>query len=258
MARASPPPRRVSLLAVGLVLLMILPPGIAQTQTPTAATLPVGSGVPPTGGPWDGPWQDAQMPEAQVQRFMSLWTPRVQDSSWMENYTRFPGVPPEIMAEGFHQQTDPRQQMYLVERLFEGIWNNDTQYQLQMAAAPAAQRNEELDGVRTMLVNLVFNKDAALGDLLRSANQTASAVGDSPLDPAYLAAIAAAQTSNVTPPVNVTPPTPPLDVISTADDLAAAAGAVAPPGVPDPTDLATLPSLPAIPSPSVPVPPPAG
>lgn len=86
--------RAIRAVAVSVLAVSVLGTGAAWAQTPPPPPpAPVSCATPPSG----------VTATAQVRdRFVGLWAPRVADKAFLDRYVDQPGVPPEILQEGFH------------------------------------------------------------------------------------------------------------------------------------------------------------
>lgn len=98
---------------------------IAVASTMFAGSLQPASGVAadPAGGTpvlssCDSPPDTADATEANADRFVDLWMPRMRDRAFIENFIKSGVVPADIRAEGFHSM-DPDTQFWLASCLID-------------------------------------------------------------------------------------------------------------------------------------------
>lgn len=144
----------------------------------TALMLAAPLGAAAAGNPWDE--RPAGLTEADVERFLHGWVPRVADEAWMEAYLAAPGIPQEVAAEGFHA-LDSEGQRYLVGRLHGALLAQVPSYRDHFAALPDAERPVAEEEAQRNLFLAIFAKEE-LKAAFRSSNPEPPAAPAKPLE----------------------------------------------------------------------------
>jgi hypothetical protein len=144
---------------IGVVVVAIFTATALVLGIQAPSSLAEESGAPPpassTAPNCDNPPDYATISSAECDRFVSLWTPRVTNQQWLEDYIALPSLPADIQAEGFHSIDKPTQGWLvtvLVEHLIQlhGAHGNDP----GVEPSPAdLQRIQGLDAL------IIFGKD---------------------------------------------------------------------------------------------------
>lgn len=143
--------KKLTVIAVAGALLLPL-------VTATNATPPTVVGDVDLGDAWRGPWNPS-VTDAEAQRFVALWAPRVLDNGWFNAYVREEGYAPDLVAEGFHG-LDIHTKMFLVDRLFDHFLATELPFRAEIDALPLDVRTPRLDEMKTMMTMFIFQKES--------------------------------------------------------------------------------------------------
>lgn len=138
------------MITVAIAAALLVPLVAANT-----ADVPDGIDV---GSAWRGPWTPS-IGDAETERFIALWAPRILDNAWFSAYVAEEGYAPEILAEGFHA-LETHDKMFLVDRLFTHFLDTAPPFAAQFATLPEVERTRQLDEMKTMMTMFIFNKEA--------------------------------------------------------------------------------------------------
>jgi hypothetical protein len=153
-----------------------LPAAAVATPEPL---LSASCGAPPEG---------AGATTADCELFVSLWSPRVADTAWLEQFIALDAVPADILAEGFHDLDDATQG-WLVASLATQLGITDTQTQAMLSLVIFGKDQlEQLQADFTETTPPAPAEDAGsvlqpLADALASAPTTAETLVPSPPSP---------------------------------------------------------------------------
>ena len=143
---------------------------------------------------WDYSYT-VNLTQAEVQRFLDLWTPRVLDTAWFETFLSGDGIPASILAEGFHG-LDQETKKYLANKLVHHLAEDtildpatglpdpahqqrQLKWRTEMLALSAADQMQRLSQTRHMMYNFIFAKEEFRQSLTRPDNTLPV---DAPLD----------------------------------------------------------------------------
>ena len=113
--------------------------------TPDATVANVAAPEAPPTATCDAPPEGVSASTEDCLRFVSLWSPRVADSAWLEGFLAAGALPDDIAAEGFHELDDATQG-WLVAALATDLAITDVQTQSTLALVIFGQ--DELNELR--------------------------------------------------------------------------------------------------------------
>jgi hypothetical protein len=128
--------KKTQLLVTMVALLMMAPLAPATEDSP----LPPDSGT-----------------NEQEQQFIDLWSTRIQNQEWFNDYVNSDGISQDILDEGFHG-LDQSEQIELVNALFMHFYETDAGYRLELEADPDTM-SERIEQTIAMLFTMIFVKD---------------------------------------------------------------------------------------------------
>jgi hypothetical protein len=105
---------------------------------------------------WTGPWHPS-VSSTQTAEFVALWSTRIADDAWMENYFAQRTFPDSVLAEGFHAK-DTHTKMYLADQLFEHLLRLDPKTRARANTILAVQ-SLSTDQSEAWLYRSIFEKD---------------------------------------------------------------------------------------------------
>lgn len=141
--------RRAMKLAVAIFLAVTLIPGPGSAEEPPNEFGPITCAAPTPGVPGTPAEQDALRDQ-----FVALWTPRVIDDAFMQNYADQATVPTGILAEGFHDE-NAETQGWLIACLVDNVVAIHGVDGNRPGAVPSDQRLQE---IRAGMGLVIFNK----------------------------------------------------------------------------------------------------
>lgn len=195
--------------AVVLASLVVMSPTALAQAGSTSTSAEITCGTRPEG---------VTLPDAERDRFVSLWTPRVVDEVFLQNFVDQLTVPPEIEQEGFHA-LDATTEAWLISCLVDNVIAVHGVDGNPPGIAPSAARLQE---IKAGLALAIFGKDE-VNAIKAKAHETTPVSGDTPPTEAALNSVADALAHTVVPSVpHLSPadlPAPP-DLQPTTDLLA--------------------------------------
>ena len=141
--------RRASKLAVAIFLVVAFMPGTVSAQTPPPPSGPITCATPTPGVPGTPAEQDAMRDQ-----FVALWTPRVIDDAFMQNYADQPTVPSDIQAEGFHDE-NAETKGWLISCLVDNVVAT---HGVDGNAPGVAPSDDRLQEIRAAIGLVIFGK----------------------------------------------------------------------------------------------------